>query len=102
MASPVDPYDPQDMAKHALPITISSANCVALTGLSWKWVTRFCREHGVPMLAVGVRKRVVPGAALAAAMQRVAATRPPQRPLSDAEEMLAAEAQLRERLRRQR
>jgi hypothetical protein len=80
-----------------MPIAISSANCVAMTGMSWSWVTRFARANGVAIWRVGVRKQLIPGAALAEAMQRVAATAP-ELSLDDA--CAAYEAELIARMRK--
>lgn len=66
---PTTPANDNSIARHAQPITISSANCLALTGMSWSWVTRFARAHGVPIWRVGSRKQVIPGAPLLAAME---------------------------------
>jgi hypothetical protein len=81
------------------PLTISSANCLAVTGMSWAWVTRFARSHGVPVWRVGTRKQLVPGAPLAAAMARAAAAVEPPRELSYAEEIARVEANIAAKLR---
>lgn len=57
----------------AQPLAVSSANCVALTGMSWSWVTRFARAQGVPIWRVGARKQLIPAGPLAEALARVAA-----------------------------
>jgi hypothetical protein len=82
--------DLRSVVSRAQPLSISSANCVALTGMSWSWVTRFAREHGVPLWRVGARKQLIPAAQLVAAMERVAAEAPTARPLTMAEEIAAA------------
>lgn len=66
-----------DNAVLARPIAISSANCVAVTGMSWSWVIRFARAHGVPVWRVGTRKQLVPAAPLAEALERAAASAAP-------------------------
>lgn len=59
--------------QQAQPIAISASNCESMVGASWKWVTRFAREHGVPTWRVGGR-RFVAAAPLAAAMQQAASS----------------------------
>jgi hypothetical protein len=66
------------------PISVSAANCVAVTGMSWSWVLRFARENGVEVWRVGARKQVVSGPQLAAAMARVK-NLAPARELTDEE-----------------
>jgi hypothetical protein len=86
--------DLRSMVSRAQPLSISSANCVALTGMSWSWVTRFAREHGVPLWRVGARKQLIPAAQLVAAMERVAAEASPTRELTVEEELAAIKAKV--------
>ncbi len=58
------------------PIMISATNCEAFTGMSWDWITRFARAHGVPVWRLA-RKHTIPAGALAAALARAAAAAPP-------------------------
>lgn len=81
----------------AQPITIGSANCVAVTGMSWKWVTRFAQAHGVPVWRVGSRKQLIPAAPLAEAMARAAAE---AQPLTFHDEVEAFVAGVAARMRR--
>lgn len=80
----------------AQPIAVSSANCIAITGMSWTWVLRFARAHSVPLWRVGTRKQLVPAAALAAAMERVAAS---AQPLSYEDEVEAMKAEIAREMR---
>ena len=57
-------------------IAISSANCVAVVGMSWSWCIRFARAHDVPIWRVGDRKQLINAHAFEAALARVAAARP--------------------------
>jgi hypothetical protein len=84
----------RSLATRVHPLSISSANCVAVTGMSWSWVTRFAREHGVPLWRVGARKQLIPAAQLVAAMERVASEATTTRELSFQEELAAIEAKV--------
>jgi len=83
-----------DIASRVHPISISSANCVAVTGMSWSWVTRFARAHGVPIWRIGTRKQLIPAASLLAAMERVAAEATPARELTVEEEVEKIKAEI--------
>jgi hypothetical protein len=50
------------------PLTIGASNCVLAVGMSWQWVLRFARAHGVPIFRVGDRKQLVSAAPLLAAL----------------------------------
>jgi hypothetical protein len=62
--------------------------------MSWSWVTRFAREHGVPLWRVGARKQLIPAAQLVAAMERVASEATTTRELTFQEELAAIEAKV--------
>ena len=71
-------------------IAISSANCVAITGMSWTWCLRFARAHDVTVWRVGERKQLISAHAFEAALQRVAAERPP---VTEADELARLRAE---------
>lgn len=98
---PANDNDGASIARHAQPITISSANCLALTGMSWSWVVRFARAHGVPIWRVGSRKQVIPGPQLAAAMEAANAAAGQAEPLTADDECARLEREFQAR-RRQR
>jgi hypothetical protein len=81
------------------PITISARNAEASTGMSWTWVRRFARAHGVPILHVGSRKQLVPAGELLAAMRRTS-EQSPEPVLTDAQQREAARTALARELAR--
>ena len=81
-----------------VPISISSANCVAATGMSWSWVMRFAHEHNVPIWRVGTRKQLVAAIPLLAALER-AAVRADASVLTFEDELAALERSVAEKLR---
>lgn len=74
------------------PLLIGAGNAVAMTGMSWAWVRRFARAHGIPTYRVGPRKQLVDGAALLEAIRRASEREQSMAPLTDEQE--------RERMRR--
>ncbi len=80
----------------AQPIAVSCENCVAMTGMSWKWCVRFARANDVPLWRIGPRKHVIPAAPLAAALERAAVAQPPT---STADEVAQLKAQIAAALR---
>ena len=57
-------------------ITITSANCTAVTGMSWKWLRRFARANGVPVWRLS-RRSAIPARQLFEAMEAAAAEQEP-------------------------
>lgn len=51
-------------------LTITSRNCMAVTGMAWQRVLRFAREHDVPVLQLSARTTAINGAAFMAALER--------------------------------
>lgn len=74
-------------------LLITRATCLAVTGFSWTFIQRWCKDHNVPLITMGKgRKKAIPAALFRLAMERELEAQAPKAPTdAETERLIAVE-----------